>query len=224
MSTLAVISFPASEMGLADTVEALESCHFHVEESAFTETDLTVHMWIATEDLSAIPAALEQDSSVRSYSLVDDRDDERLYSLQIADDKLLPRDIIQRFDSTIREAYGTSDEWTIEVRFPDREDLSAVADLFDEYGIEVTYDSISELRDADDTRLNQLTDAQREAISEAIDQGYYEVPREVTLAELAERLDVTHQALSERLRRAQEKLARKRLTMETRQSHREAVD
>ncbi|MFC7008889.1 helix-turn-helix domain-containing protein [Halalkalicoccus salilacus] len=32
--------------------------------------------------------------------------------------------------------------------------------------------------------------------------GYYDVPRTVTLTELANKLDISHQALSERLRRA----------------------
>lgn len=210
--------------GLADTVEALDRRHFHVEESAFTETDLTVHTWMACDDPSGIAAALGTDASVRTFSLVDERDGERLYELRIADDKLLPRDIIQRFDGIIREAYGTEEEWTIEVWFPGREDLSAVADLFEDYGIEVTDDSISELRDADTTRLDRLTDAQREAIQAAIDRGYYEVPRDVTLAELADHLGVTHQALSERLRRAQEKPAQKRLSRDPKQSPRGPVD
>ncbi len=35
----------------------------------------------------------------------------------------------------------------------------------------------------------------------ALEHGYYDVPREASLTDLAERLDVSHQALSERLRR-----------------------
>lgn len=38
--------------------------------------------------------------------------------------------------------------------------------------------------------------------------GYYDVPRTVTLTELADSLDVSHQGLSERLRRAHANLNR----------------
>lgn len=224
MSTLAVIRIPPVEMALTDTVAALDGCYFHVEETAFTENNLTLHVWIACEDCSGIAAALRADPSVRESRLVDEREDERLYAVDLADDTLMPRDIIQRFDGTVCEAYGNDSEWVVEVRFPAREDLSAVADLFDEYGIEVTYESITELQNADASRVTELTRPQREAIQAAIDRGYYEIPRGVTLDTLSEELGVSHQALSERLRRAQEKLAKKRLSRETSQSTEQVTD
>jgi len=49
--------------------------------------------------------------------------------------------------------------------------------------------------------------AQQEALSLAFDRGYFEIPRRVTLVELGDEVGVSDQALSERLRRAQTKLA-----------------
>ena len=46
-----------------------------------------------------------------------------------------------------------------------------------------------------------LTDSQYRALVLAASRGYYEVPKAVTLAELAEEIGVSHQALSEQLRR-----------------------
>jgi predicted DNA binding protein len=48
-----------------------------------------------------------------------------------------------------------------------------------------------------------LTPGQEEALAAAIDHGYYEVPRRITLRELASVLGVKPSALSERLRRAE---------------------
>jgi len=56
-----------------------------------------------------------------------------------------------------------------------------------------------------------LTEPQQEAIAEAYRQGYYDVPREISLEELANELDISHQALSERLRRANRVLAGEQL-------------
>nr|WP_222863711.1 helix-turn-helix domain-containing protein [Natronococcus pandeyae] len=41
----------------------------------------------------------------------------------------------------------------------------------------------------------------------AVRHGYFEIPRRISLEELAAELGVTHQALSERLRRASDTLA-----------------
>jgi predicted DNA binding protein len=49
-----------------------------------------------------------------------------------------------------------------------------------------------------------LTDTQRETIQLAHELGYYDIPRDVTMADLASELDVSQQALSKRLRRAHE--------------------
>ncbi|MCH7662218.1 MAG: prepilin peptidase, partial [Euryarchaeota archaeon] len=47
-----------------------------------------------------------------------------------------------------------------------------------------------------------LTDDQQDVLTIAFDRGYYAIPRETTLSELADDLDASHQALSERMRRA----------------------
>ncbi|WP_394349503.1 helix-turn-helix domain-containing protein [Natronococcus pandeyae] len=52
-----------------------------------------------------------------------------------------------------------------------------------------------------------LTTPQREALACAVRHGYFEIPRRISLEELAAELGVTHQALSERLRRASDTLA-----------------
>lgn len=53
-----------------------------------------------------------------------------------------------------------------------------------------------------------LPPEQREALVEAVGQGYYEKPRQVTLEELSEELDCPRSTLSYRLRSAESKLAK----------------
>lgn len=56
------------------------------------------------------------------------------------------------------------------------------------------------MRLVEPTRL--LTDRQREVLDTALREGYFEVPRECTLAEVAETLDIDKSTASEILRRA----------------------
>ena len=85
--------------------------------------------------------------------------------------------------------------------FPDRESLSQAHDATPEarFGFDVT--TIYGTEDPRPVR-HGLTDGQRDTLVAAFEAGYFTVPREITLKELAEQRDSSHQALSEQLRRA----------------------
>lgn len=51
-----------------------------------------------------------------------------------------------------------------------------------------------------------LTEKQREAVELAVEEGYYDRPRDASLGDLAERLDITRSALSQRLKAVESKL------------------
>jgi DNA-binding transcriptional ArsR family regulator len=54
--------------------------------------------------------------------------------------------------------------------------------------------------------LTSLTETQRETLEVAVTNGYYEDPKEISLEELASKLDITKSALSRRLKRAEANL------------------
>ncbi|WP_368276914.1 helix-turn-helix domain-containing protein [Halocatena pleomorpha] len=60
--------------------------------------------------------------------------------------------------------------------------------------------------DDEQSTLYGLTSAQHRALTQADNMGYFKVPRDVGLETVAETLDISHQALSERLRRAHQTL------------------
>lgn len=83
-------------------------------------------------------------------------------------------------------------------------DVTATRDKFDAFGEALDasafrYELLSVVHtdDADDL----LTDRQRECLTVAIREGYFEVPRECTTAELADSLDVDKSSVSVTLRR-----------------------
>lgn len=57
-----------------------------------------------------------------------------------------------------------------------------------------------------DGLLPDLTSRQREALFAAIDGGYYEIPREITTAEIADAVGVERRTVEDHLRRAERKL------------------
>ncbi|WP_248896491.1 helix-turn-helix domain-containing protein [Haloplanus halobius] len=82
-------------------------------------------------------------------------------------------------------------------------------------------DEVDVFADIDLVRISPLTDAagqptfgnalpaeQREAMRAAVAEGYYETPREISLDDLADELDIPRSTLSYRLRSAESKLAK----------------
>lgn len=215
MPSLVRMAIPVEDMPFSATISQLPGCQYRVEQSAFTGQDHSIHLWITCDDPSAIGSALATDSSVKSSERLLQRGSEHLFELELTHQLLVPRDIIRHHGGVVARAYGDEDAWVLEARFPDRDTVSDVDDAFDRYDIEVDYDAIVETGSMTDGSSGLLTDRQREALVAALEEGYFEVPRQVTLAELADDLGVTHQALSERLRRAQLVLLEEHFAAET---------
>ncbi|WP_248515776.1 helix-turn-helix domain-containing protein [Salinarchaeum laminariae] len=86
-----------------------------------------------------------------------------------------------------------------------RDRLSELGRQFDAFGLEFDVEYVSPR--AESERL--LTDRQRELITTAIEMGYYDTPRESSMTELADALDIAKSTCSETLHRAEEKVIKR---------------
>lgn len=109
-------------------------------------------------------------------------------------------------DGIFVTGHTRGNRWTIQMRFPDRESFSAFQDACREASLNVTVEQIDEHDTAPHADQYGISDPQREILLLATERGYFEVPRESSLADLAEELDVSSQAASERLRRGLDSL------------------
>lgn len=112
---------------------------------------------------------------------------------------------------TIMEAHG-NESWSFTVRFRDHTDLTRFHQFYQDNNFPVHVDRVYS---PDESSLTEygfgLTPDQREAVTMAVEQGYFAIPRETTLEEIAEELGITSQAASERVRRGTETVLRKSL-------------
>lgn len=100
--------------------------------------------------------------------------------------------------------YGTDGEMTLEVA-GDSENLQAlVAGLPDELSVSV--DRLGEYDTTAESSTAVLTDRQQEVVSVARELGYYEVPREASVRDIAARLDSTKSTVADHLRKAESRL------------------
>jgi len=94
-----------------------------------------------------------------------------------------------------------------------RDRLSELGRQFDTFGLEYDVEYVSPRVESE--RL--LTDRQRELIMTAIEMGYYDTPRESSMTELAEELDIAKSPCSETLHRAEEKVIKRFADQELRE-------
>lgn len=137
-----------------------------------------------------------------------DLDDGSLYRITWIDRIERFLEALGRADGAVMAATGDETGWTFRMLFPDREALSRPCENCESY--EVTVRGIQRV---DERRggHGELTPDQRAALEAAMEHGYYTIPREIRLEELADGLGVSHQALSERIRQARRRLIRQRL-------------
>lgn len=213
MSTIAEIEIPAEEFALWGTLERVPDVEFDVLRVAAHDDDHVLpYLWAKTEQFEDLNAALDEDPSIDGFELLEDLGEERLYQMNWIDQIRVVVHIIVEEDATVLNAHGEREYWRLRALFPDRDALSATYDFCNESDLSIDVRNIYEMSD---TRhgLFGLTEEQHETLLMALDTGYYDIPREATADDLADGLGVSHQAISERLRRGHRSLVKNALAI-----------
>jgi predicted DNA binding protein len=201
MSVLATISVPATEFPLGNALEVTPDARISVETMVPTQTSVMPYFWVPTEHADAIIAALRNDSLVASVAELDDADDRTLLRVEWTDEVNGLIEAFHEWDAAVTTATGTGDDWTFEIRFPDYDDLSGFYRQVVENDIPVELTQIHKPVRTDSPTRYGLTTNQHEMLLRALESGYFAVPRETTLVELADDLGISDSAVSQRIRR-----------------------
>lgn len=169
--------------------------------AADRKSDPVLFVWALGGDFEAFESALLEDSTINEHERIDDSDDRRLYRVVVNRDVITNPGPIDRKTEASRLSITTNiDGAVLKVRLPDREALTEYIHLLRENGFSVELLRVHPAND-DHGRKYDLSEKQTEALQEALQAGYFEVPRETDLETLSDRFDISQQALSERLRR-----------------------
>jgi predicted DNA binding protein len=160
--------------------------------------------WATGPGADAFEAALPGDPSITDWVRLETTEIGRLYRITYAPDivDLQLYRVICEVDGLVLDATATDGRYELRMRFPNR----AAFDTFRARGAALGVDFDLQAIYTQQTGVAGdgavLTDAQRETLVAAFERGYYDIPRRVSLAELATQFGVSDQAVSERLRRA----------------------
>jgi predicted DNA binding protein len=165
-------------------------------------------VWATGEDHEAFEASVRDHPAVRELFVLDRIDDSGLYRIEWEDSPTDLTEGIAAADAVVLDARGDGD-WVFRLRFPDHEKLTRFHNYVIEHDIGIHIQRTYTLTEATGRghRFGVTTD-QREALVLALRRGYFETPSAVSLEELAGELDISRQALSNRIRRGNEKVLR----------------
>ncbi|MFB6118071.1 helix-turn-helix domain-containing protein [Halosegnis sp.] len=140
---------------------------------------------------------MREAAGFRSFSLVQSADATAVVRFRA--ETPLALFVLGRADIPFEPPFGCQDgAGSLQVTAPDPA-LSELTDYFEQYGVGFEVESLTQEIDLEST----LTPRQRELVLTAVEMGYYDTPRDCTLTELAEAVEVAKSTASETLHRAE---------------------
>ena len=202
MSVIAELRVAAGEFELGRILRSVDPLEIELERMVPLGRRPIPFVLVHDGGSEALETSLAGAPGVGAVREVDRYDGTVLYTLDwdASRDRLLGA--MDAVGAQLLSGRGAGTAWTFEVRFPSHAALSAFNDRCADAGIDITADRVYDPRKPAEEPWFGLTGPQRETLVRAVEGGYYDIPRRMSTADLAEEFDVSDQAITERLRRA----------------------
>lgn len=202
MSVIATFSVDAQDFKLGAALTEYPDLRVRLERVIPVGDSYLPYIWASNDTVDEIKTKLETDGDIDSFEMVDKMDDKVLVRITWTEETDGFLRALADARGTILEGIGETESWRFQVRFDDHQELTQFyrscaereilldVETVHNPGVPQSLDSVS-----------HLTDAQREALTLALQRGYFDVPRRTNVVELAEELNISDTAVSQRLRR-----------------------
>ena len=201
MSVLTEFTVPAEEFILHETLKQVSTIHIEIERVVADSEYVTPYFWASGETFESFERVLENDATVESVTPLEEHDDERFYRVSWHQRTGTIGHAVSKLKISILEATSDGKNWSLKLLFPNESSLTEFHDYCANYELSFQLTRLYESRHPNAFGKYEVTPKQREALVTALNSGYFDVPRGVTLEHVAGELDISPNALSTRLRR-----------------------
>lgn len=198
-----VVEFSVDSPLLQEALARAPETTVSYEELYQTSSGINFLFWAEGDDLMAFEEGLASDPTLTNVAQLAETQTGRLYRVSFTayGESVATFPSWGDLDVSLIELSSTGEGWTARMRMPDRETLDRYREVCEEKDLQFRLQAIYEEKEASTAASAKLTDSQREALITAYELGYFEIPRQVSMTEIADRCEVSSQAISERLRR-----------------------
>jgi predicted DNA binding protein len=201
MATEATVTVSSETFPLGTVFEALPGVEVEIERIVPGVDVMIPYFWVRGVATDDIEAAFSTHPGVKDIRPIDSVEDEFLLRVEWEPAYVGILTTLTETGVVLIEAVGTDEQWAFDVRGDSRDDVAEFLRLCRERGIPITLTALHALTPVETATESALTDAQQEALELAYERGYFESPRQVTMADLGEELGISQQAVASRLRR-----------------------
>lgn len=211
MSVIGEFTVPAKSFALPEALAVVPAVTVEAERLATHSTmEVLPFLW-AIGGSENFRETLTADPTVQRATVAEETEGGVLFKVHWHDQ--VPELVDEMVDhhATIVEAKGRSGEWQLKLRFVEESQVSTFREHFSGRRFEVRrlyHPTAPHQREYD------LTAEQHAALVAALRSGYFGVPRGASVEDLGEELDISANAVSQRLRRGSANLVRNALTFD----------
>lgn len=204
VATVIEFTIPAEEFPLGSVFETLPDVAVELERLVPHGEHIIPYFWV--RGVSAdVGEAFTDHAGLASIRLVDSVENEYLMRAEWDRDYVGVLTALSETHLVVLSGTGTRDGWDFEVRGESREEISLFRSYCQDHDIPISITAVHALLPIKSEGYG-LTETQREALVLAYELGYFDSPSKVTLSEVADKLGITQQSLSSRLRRGHRQL------------------
>ena len=216
MSVIVEFTIDSEDFQLGEVLSGTPSMDLELERVVPMGPMIMPFIWATGDAHETFEKGVRDHSAVNAFFALDTVEDSALYRIEWEGE---PTDLIEGIaaaDAVVLEARGNK-QWTFRLRFPDHDKLSRFHNFIRNHDIPIHIDRTYTLTETTGrSHRFDLSQEQREALVLATREGYFATPRETGLEALAEHLGISEQAVSNRIRRGNEKILHQVLLTPTR--------
>ncbi|GAA0520480.1 Predicted DNA binding protein, contains HTH domain [Halorubrum aquaticum] len=186
MATEATFTVPSDQFPLGTLFEPFPEVTVELERIIPAQDVVIPYFWVRGVAVDNIEDTFHDHPGVENIRLVDSVGDQYLLRVEwtLEYDGVLST--LMETGVPLIKAVGTSDQWTFDVRGDERRDIAAFQGRCRELDIPITLTKLQALTPIESKAETALTDTQQEALMLAYERGYFNTPRDVTMADLGQ--------------------------------------
>lgn len=207
MAKVVELTIPTEQFALAETLESLPEAQFEAVPVVAHPSRGAMTFFSVTSSLpDQITETLEADETTAEVVELSQRSERQLYHVSWQARVRTVLRVLLQTTGTLLCAWGAGDQWELRLLFPEQEVVSEICANWRTHGIEPSIQRVVSVAGEFGLAEMDLSSCQHDTLLRAYEMNYYDVPRGATLERVATDLRISHQALSERLRRGHRNL------------------